>query len=307
MAARIRVALSRADVVLLEYPFWAAVVAPEARRSGKKLVMTAHDILSDQVTCAPLRRLLWRWERKALLAADAVVAVSPEDVARLRQHGIKAELAPNPVDIALFTPGPSPARAAAAAPRLDIPFRQFALFVGSRHPPNLAAVEHLRAIGEQLATIPRAADIGIVVAGSCAPPGRAERVVMLGVVEQALLLELYRQASAVVIPLPGGTGSSLKTIEAMAAGLPVLGTSAAFRGLPVVDGETVIVENEPARFAERLVDLLHDEARCADLGAAAHLFAGRFDYRVCYAPYLDLLGVTDHRAASGVKALDPVH
>jgi glycosyltransferase involved in cell wall biosynthesis len=285
---RLRHAVADADVILLEYPFWASAVVPEARRLRRKVVMTCHDILSDQPASSPaLRRLLWRWERKALMSADAVVAVSQDDVARLAQHGIQAQLAPNPTDTQLFA---SPI--SALGPQAP-PYGKTVLFVGSLHPPNVRAVEHLRHIATQLAADPQAADIGIVVVGTCAPPETGSHFVALGPIEQPRLVELYRTASAAAIPLPDGTGSSLKTIEAMAAGLPVIGTPAAFRGLSVIDGSTGLIETEPDRFAARLVALLHDEARCAQIGSAARQFAARFDYRRCFAPYLSILGIAD--------------
>jgi hypothetical protein len=61
----------------------------------------------------------------------------------------------------------------------------------------------------------------------------------------------------------------------------------------VIDGSTGLIETEPDRFAARLVALLHDEARCAQIGSAARQFAARFDYRHCFAPYLSILGIAD--------------
>ncbi len=289
--------VANTDVVLLEYPFWASVVVPAAHRAGRRVVITAHDILSDQaVGVPPLHRLLWRWERQALLAADAVVAVSSTDVARLAEHGIAAELAPNPADVQAFASlsrAPA-AEIADAARRLDLPFRKIALFVGSRHPPNLVAVDHLHDIAAELAARPDAGDIGIVVAGSCAEQQRSAHFAALGQVDEPLLLELYRIAAAAIIPLASGTGSSLKTVEAMAAGMPVLGTPVAFRGLEIEDGDTALIEPEFNRFAARLVSLLHDEASCARIGEAARQFAAQFDYRLCFQPYLPLLGLAAH-------------
>jgi glycosyltransferase involved in cell wall biosynthesis len=140
-----------------------------------------------------------------------------------------------------------------------------------------------------LATRGDPADIGIVVAGQCAGPERNACFVAFGSVDEALLMKLYRTAEAVVIPLPSGTGTSVKTIEAMAAGLPVLGTSAAFRGLAVTDGETAVVENDLGRYASQLAALLRDPDRCARIGEAGGRFAEQYDYRRCFQPYRGLL------------------
>ena len=293
---RLRKALAGADVVLLEYPFWASAIVPQARRLECKIVITCHDILSDQPASSPkLRQLIGQWEMQALLAADTVVAVSPDDRARLAQLGIRAQLAPNPVDTQWFTPAlrdPS-SRLAAAVALPDFPYRKIALFVGSSHPPNIYAVSYLRNIAARLAASPEGGDIGIVVAGTCAAPERAGNFLALGPVSQSRLLDLYRLASAAAIPLPGGTGSSLKTIEAMAAGLPVLGSPPAFRGLSVVDGETALVEFEPERFATRLAGLMQDDAELTRIGTAARQFVAQFDYRHCFLPYQSILDLPE--------------
>jgi glycosyltransferase involved in cell wall biosynthesis len=137
-----------------------------------------------------------------------------------------------------------------------------------------------------------------VVAGTCSEAERAGNFLALGPISQPRLIELYRIASAAAIPLPGGTGSSLKTIEAMAAGLPVLCSPPAFRGLSVVDGETALVEIEPNRFATWLVELLRDEAQHTRITVAGRQFAVQFDYRLALLPYLPILGLTEAATVS---------
>jgi hypothetical protein len=54
--------------------------------------------------------------------------------------------------------------------------------------------------------------------------------VVLGPVREAE--DFYRAVECVLNPMAGGTGLKIKTVEALAAGLPVLGTRDAFAGLP---------------------------------------------------------------------------
>jgi glycosyltransferase involved in cell wall biosynthesis len=54
--------------------------------------------------------------------------------------------------------------------------------------------------------------------------------VVLGPVPDAE--DFYRAVECVLNPMAGGTGLKIKTVEALAAGLPVLGTRDAFAGLP---------------------------------------------------------------------------
>ena len=59
--------------------------------------------------------------------------------------------------------------------------------------------------------------------------------------------DFYRAVECVLNPMAGGTGLKIKTVEALAAGLPVLGTRDAFAGLPA---------NHPGHGAADIVGLV---------------------------------------------------
>jgi glycosyltransferase involved in cell wall biosynthesis len=282
-----------ADVVLLEYPFWMSVVGPIARQEGKRIVLTVHDIMATQITDAPaLQRLAWRFERRALGMADRLVAVSSEDQAMLRAAGLPAELAPNPADGRLFELDRivEARRIVAGQFGLQLPGRRICLFIGSLHAPNVIAAGRIRDVARRMRALAAAADIGFVVAGGCAPAAREGNFLALGRIDDALLLALYALADLVLVPLPYGTGTSLKTIEAMAGGKVVLGTPAAFRGLGVTSGIDAVVEADPDRYPACIATLLADDAGRARIGASARRFAARFDPRIAYRAYLTMLG-----------------
>ncbi|HEY2132440.1 MAG TPA: glycosyltransferase, partial [Acetobacteraceae bacterium] len=289
---RIRRLVQWADVVLLEYPFWASVVAPIARQQGKLVVLTVHDIMASQITDAPfLQKLVWHFERRALGMADRLVAVSSGDQAKLCEAGLQAELAPNPADGRMFDLDRLPQQRWTVAERfgLELPPGRICFFIGSLHEPNLIAVDRIRNLARQLGRS-AADDIGFVVAGDCAPVERAGNFVALGRISDALLLALYPLVDLVLIPLPHGTGTSLKTIEAMAAGKVVIGTAAAFRGFDVTSGNEAVVEDDLTRYPEWIVRLLADASERARIGALARRFAIRYDYRFAYQAYPTLLG-----------------
>jgi len=66
-----------------------------------------------------------------------------------------------------------------------------------------------------------------------------------------------RSASVAVSPCRIGTGMKVKVAEAMAAGLPVVGTTVGLSGYQGIDG--LLVRDEPGSFAEAVVALLQDE------------------------------------------------
>ena len=289
-----------ADAVLLEYSFWGSIVLPACRRAGIPCVLTNYDILSDQVTASKLlRRLTWRAERASLAAADAVVTVAPGDQRALAEAGISSHMIPNPVDMdraTLCVPA-DPRELLRALFGIDLPPGPCCLFVGSWFPPNVQAVERIREVA------PLVPQVGFAVAGGVAPPGRDGNVLALGMVEDIVLTLLYRAASLVLIPLPYGTGASLKTVEAMGAGLAVLGTSVAFRGLDIRSGSNCIEEDDLSRWPALIGDLVAAPERLAELGAGARCFAEGYDFRKVFAAYFPLLGLLEDPARSAAAAV----
>ena len=73
------------------------------------------------------------------------------------------------------------------------------------------------------------------------------------------LNDFYGKTKVVVVPLLSGTGVSIKTLEAMSFGCPVVSTSAGARGLEVTDGVDIRIEDDPKRFADILIRLIDDE------------------------------------------------
>jgi sugar transferase (PEP-CTERM/EpsH1 system associated) len=78
-----------------------------------------------------------------------------------------------------------------------------------------------------------------------------------------------------VAPLRVARGVQSKVLEAMAMGLPVVGTSAAFEGIDAGPENGVRVLDPPDAFADTVVDLLRDPRLRQDLGSRARAFVER--------------------------------
>lgn len=59
-----------------------------------------------------------------------------------------------------------------------------------------------------------------------------------------------------VVPLRSGGGTRIKIFEAMAQGVPVVSTTIGAEGLPVADGETILIADEASAFASTTCRLL---------------------------------------------------
>jgi glycosyltransferase involved in cell wall biosynthesis len=96
-------------------------------------------------------------------------------------------------------------------------------------------------------------------------------------VTDAALLDWYRLARVAVVPLLGGAGVKLKTVEALWHGVPAVVTPAGAQGLPGLSA-VVPIEADPAAFAAAVCDLLIDDALWSQRSAAESTYAReRFD------------------------------
>jgi len=86
-----------------------------------------------------------------------------------------------------------------------------------------------------------------------------------------------RDAACHVVPLRAGGGTRLKILNSWAMGKPVVTTSIGCEGLAAVDGENVLIRDDPRDFAKAVLAVLEDEALARRLGDAGRATAER-DY-----------------------------
>jgi sugar transferase (PEP-CTERM/EpsH1 system associated) len=77
------------------------------------------------------------------------------------------------------------------------------------------------------------------------------------------------QGAVFIVPLRIGGGTRLKIFEAMSMAKAVVSTSIGAEGLPVRNGEHLMLADDPVRFAENTVRLLSNASQRAEIGAAA--------------------------------------
>lgn len=289
---RVNEIVRNSDLIFLEYPFWAPAVARACRANGKTFVLTNHDVISDQVRASqPLRWLTRIVEKANLKLAPKVVAVSEGDQRVFRSWGHEPAFSPNCVDTDQ------------CAQRLPLDTRELLLelcglpadtehlflFVGSRFLPNIVAAKNIQAMADQFSTRWPNARAQFVIAGGCMDPLRTEGFTALGRVDDLTLKLLYEHASVVLIPLTMGTGLSLKTVEALAGGHLIVGTSIAFRGIPACDdAQAWVEENDLSAYPERLHDMISQPKRSREIAAAGRVRSEALDFRTAFSPILEL-------------------
>jgi glycosyltransferase involved in cell wall biosynthesis len=81
-------------------------------------------------------------------------------------------------------------------------------------------------------------------------------VVVTGYVED--LVSYYLNCDVSIAPMRIGGGIQCKILDAMAAGLPVITTSAGNGGIGARPGEEIVIANSPGEFAEQTITLLNN-------------------------------------------------
>ncbi|MBN1825965.1 MAG: glycosyltransferase family 4 protein [Candidatus Eisenbacteria bacterium] len=208
-------------------------------RPGTPVLYASHNLEADWhkplILPFPFRKRHARYladlEKWALRRADRVVAVTEEDrEAFLRFAGIPREridVIPNGYDPEKFKPSPQEEREAARV-SLGLPREgRVALFAGSLVPPNVEAVEAI--LDRIVPEAPR--DIHFLIAGSAGEPFRKRsggRVLVTGRVDR--IEPCFRAADIGLNPILSGSGSNVKVLQYLGAGLAVLSTPFGMRG-----------------------------------------------------------------------------
>lgn len=200
-------------------------------------------------------------EPKAWAVADAVGAMSAVDAAIIQKAAPSANvvLTPNGVDVDYFNTDESVPRDSHTA-----------MYMGDyKYFPNTDAVVYfVEAILPRIKA--KRPDFHLTLVGKDPTPEMrtlaSDSITVTGLVDDT---RPYLQSSAVfVCPLRSGSGTRFKLMEALACGCPVVSTSLGCEGLGAVDGEHMLIRDEPQAFADAVLRLLDDPAQGAAIGQA---------------------------------------
>ena len=279
----VRDVAQRADVVLLEYPFWSSVLH---RVSRKPVVLTIHDLLSDIVTSPWLKSRVWQNELRACRQARVVVCHSPSDQERLKAEGIAAHYIPPgfPLTVSTSTdtfPKLERVEAVRSAGAM------ICLFVGSSLQPTRDGVEAIKQIANESAN---EAGIFFVIAGACCGAQTfAENLVSLGPVSEEELNRLYALSEVALAPITSGSGSSLKVLEALTRKSVLVSTTIGVRGYGIVSGQHGILRDDFSEYPKILRQLRGDAAERQRLAEGGWQFVQAFNYQSVYLAYVNII------------------
>ena len=79
-----------------------------------------------------------------------------------------------------------------------------------------------------------------------------------------------------IVPIQAGSGIRIKTLEAMALGVPVVSTSVGAQGLAVEHGRELMLADQPADFAQAIANLLANPAIAQQQTTAARAYVEQY-------------------------------
>ena len=263
-------AAHRFDAVILSYVFYSRLfdIVPAAVRK----LLDTHDVFSDRFRLYREHGQANEFfstdrgeEGKALARADTVLAIQEWDAAHFRS------LTARPVAVVGHL-------AAVASERARERRAPVMLFVGGPMGINVHGVTWF--IEQVLPAVRRdVPEAELWLAGGIGGRVRssAPGVRRLGFVEA--LDDVYRQAAVVINPQQFGTGLSIKSVDALLHGRPLVTTASGARGLEDGSGVAFREAASAEDFGGYLVELLRDPAQAGALAERALVFARAYHDR----------------------------
>jgi sugar transferase (PEP-CTERM/EpsH1 system associated) len=287
-AARFRELVSTTAFDLIVCDFLPPAVNLPARLPAPAVLFT-HNVEAEiwrrhaETATNPVARLLYRsqhrrmhaFEARALRRFDGVLAVSDADretFARLYPGTVRRpiEVVATGVDTQFFGPASS------------APSGRGLVFTGSMDwlPNEDAMLYFCRDILPLIRV--QEPDVSVSIVGRAPTPAVQRLAIEHGVAVTGRVDDVrpfMRDAAVYIVPLRIGGGTRLKIFEAMAMGKAVVSTTIGAEGLPVRDGEHVLLADTPPAFAGAVVRLLRDVGARRTVEAAARaLVVARYDW-----------------------------
>lgn len=224
-------------------------------------------------------KLLERLEAEMLDSVDTHTVVSERERQKLlaRRPSANIQVVPNGVDIEQY----STRAVAPIQPGCARETKRTLLFVGSMdYHANIDAVTWFaRTAWPQIALQHPELDFMIVGRN----PSRdiqalaSERIRVTGTVDD--VRPFYSEAIAVIVPLRSGSGTRLKILEAMAAGVPIVSTHLGAEGIDATDDVHLILADSAPQIAAAVARLATSPETRARLAVNARKLVTRYDWQ----------------------------
>lgn len=274
-ALRVIALLKNADIIQMEQQTVGALLIPFIKLVVKRpLVLDCHDVfqaLKLKHTSMLRRMLESSSEKLAYKKADLILTVSKNEKDSLVSMGFKnhkISIIPNGVDVHSFEKS---TKSRELKRKYHTEGFRTVVFVGNlAYYPNREAVNLLSSVIAPIVQS-KIENVKFIIVGKKQSGLDSTRLSFTGFVDN--VSDVLSISDVAVAPLFHGSGTRLKVLEYFSCGLPVVSTTVGAEGLDIRDRVNIIIENDPERFALRIVELLNDKNLSDALGGAARKLA----------------------------------
>lgn len=252
------------DIIIFSHPYL-FVLKNRIDLSEKVIVYESHNveyILKKDYVGTHFSEKVFEIEKEAAQKADLVFTTCAEDREQLVQlydiDSNKVLVTPNGVDVSKIDLISLEERESLKK-ELGLSHYHTILFIGSWHPPNLEA---LKFILEEITN--KSNDYIFLVIGSIKHyyiheyNNFPKNVLAFGVVDEDEKYELYKLADLAINPMFSGSGTNLKMLDYMSAGIPTISTPIGARGLDIENGKHALICSED-QIHEKMIELINTE------------------------------------------------
>jgi glycosyltransferase involved in cell wall biosynthesis len=176
----------------------------------------------------------------------------------------------------------------------NTPCSSIAVFVGSQHPPNIAAAMDVLAVASLLPET-----LFILLGGHATALGgvpSAANVLARGLVEPEELGFYLSACDVALNPMRSGSGTNLKMADYFAAGAPVISSTIGARGFPVADGHHFLLADTIEELRDAVKQSVEDDLAADRRAVAAREVALAFDWPTLGVQFADeVMSVIAHK------------
>lgn len=266
-----------------------AAIADAPLLSNKHNAM--YELLEQQLESRPVPESIKQravtnlrmFEQRGINASDAVVFQSESDVDRFEfANDARITVIPNGCNFDSIDQGGDP-ETFRKKHGLDTD-QPICLFIGAYdYEPNEIAAT---VIAEHLA--PSLPDIEFLLVGREPPSLPNENITVPGFVDD--LPAALNVTDVAVCPLTKGSGTKLKIMDYLAAGLPIVTTRVGAQGIPLSDGENAMIRDDPAEMATAIRTVLTSTELRETLSRNAKQLGRRYSWEELFKEYDDVVG-----------------
>lgn len=290
----LRNSVKESDILITTHPY----LYPCIENEKKIKIYDSHNveyslkksIFDSYLDSSILTSLVYEVEKRASEDSDLIFAASDANKIELsktyRVPVEKIHVIPNGVDTKAIMPCNEEEKQEAKK-RLGIEANDIILFIGSAHLPNREAAIKVLELAKKCKSKEFfiVGNVGKLLESMDIP----KNVNLLCEVDEETKLSLYKTVDIALNPMLSGSGTNIKMLDYLAAGIPTISTPIGAQGLDIVDGEHAIVVNVDD-FGDRITDLFNNEKLCLKLrNNGRKLVEAKYDWEVIAHKMLEIL------------------